>query len=542
MRIFKLLKVLKDINMLSLFGMYRLISAFNNCGINIMTLLHFAGSTYGNRIALVDDNETLTYKELLTHSEKLAIVLKENVQLESGQKIAFLCHNHASLIKSMFAASRVGADLYLLNAEISANQLKSLHKRHQFDVLIHDAELTTIVEEIHVNNTKILSYHEHLPAINNFLHTWHPLKKNLPKAIGNKLVLQTGGTTGISKEPAHKPSFFNYLNPFLALFNKFKMSEHRTAYIATPIYHGYGLGVMLLFFALGKKVVVSYRFNAKEASQLIRKHQVEVVTVVPLMLQKMLYHHEYLVSLKCIASGGAKLSTKLIEETQNKLGDVLYNLYGTSEAGLNMIATPKDLRYSSTTIGKAIKGVQLKVVNQKMEELPAGEIGQLCISNDWSMRNRDNNWIETGDLGFQDEQGYYYLRGRTDDMVVSGGENVYPIELEQVLILHAEIEDVAVIGIPDEQFGQRLKVFVLPIKNATLSQEELTDWLRSRVARFQMPKEIVMVNYLPYTQLGKLDKKQLKLDREVTKDNSRDEIKARLGQNKKTSKFLTEKF
>ena len=509
MRVIKLLHVLSEIKLLSPVGLFRLMSAFYKSGINLMTLLNFAGRTYGNRIALVDDNETLTYKELLLESENLAVVLKENMHIGSGQKVGFLCHNQASFIKSMFAVSRLGADLYLLNTEISSSQLSGFLSQQKLDILIFDVEMTELVEESGFNNTKILSTHKHLPAITQIRN--HGSKKN-PRTTMSKIVLQTGGTTGISKEAAHKPSVFNYLNPFLALFNKFNMLERQTAYIATPIYHGYGLGVLLLFLALGKKIVVSKGFDSKRACEIIRTHQVEVVTVVPLILQKMLNHSvENLQSLKCIASGGAKLSSKLIEETQNKLGDVLFNLYGTSEAGLNVIATPHDLKYSSTTIGKRINGVQLKVMSKSMEEVRVGEIGNFCITNDWSIRNKKNGWIQTGDVGFCDEQGYYFLLGRSDDMVVSAGENVYPIEVEQVLITHHEIEDVAVIGISDEQFGQRLKAFILPVKNAVITNEEITTWLRSRVARFQMPKEIIMVQEMPYTSLGKIDKKLLKL-------------------------------
>lgn len=509
MRIIKLLHVLSEIKLLSPVGVFRLMSAFYKSGINLMTLLNFAGRTYGTRTALVDDNESLTYKELLLESENLAVVLKGNMHIDSGQKVGLLCHNQASFIKSMFAVSRLGADLYLLNTEISSTQLKGFLSQQKLDVLIFDVELTTLVEESGFNNTKILSTHCEFPAIN---HIQNHDNKKIPRTTMSKIVLQTGGTTGISKEAAHKPSVFNYLNPFLALFNKFNMLERQTAYIATPIYHGYGLGVLLLFLALGKKIVVSKGFDSHRACEIIRTHQVEVVTVVPLMLQKMLNHSvESLQSLKCIASGGAKLSSKLIQETQNQLGDVLFNLYGTSEAGLNVIATPHDLRYSSTTIGQKIKGVQLKVMSKNMKEVRVGEIGHFCITNDWSIRNEKNRWIQTGDVGFCDEQGYYFLLGRTDDMVVSGGENVYPIEVEQVLITHHAIEDVAVIGVMDEQFGQRLKAFILPIKNATITNEEITTWLRSRVARFQMPKEIMLVEEMPYTSLGKIDKKLLKL-------------------------------
>jgi fatty-acyl-CoA synthase len=511
LKILKLIYVLYKIKLLSPLGLFRLTTAFYKCGINVMTLLYFAERTYADHIAIVDDHETISYKQLLSQSKELAIGLKENYQLESGQKVGFMCKNHASLVKSIFAVSQLGADLYLLNTEISNSQFNKLVDRHDFNVLIYDFELNPLIEQSHYVKDKILSYHDQLPAISNSLNKSVDEKQNLQRTSMGRIILQTGGTTGISKEAAHKPSIFNYLNPFLSLINRLKITNYNTAYIGTPIYHGYGIAVLLLFITLGKKAVISNGFDAKKACDLIREHHVEVVTVVPLMLHKILATNaEDLKSLACIASGGAKLNTKLIDETFSKLGDVLYNLYGTSEAGLNIIATPQDLKYSAITIGKKINGVRLKVLNKNMDEVETGRKGQFCIKNEWSMRNRKRSWIETGDLGYQDDNGYYFLCGRTDDMVVSGGENVYPVEVEQVLIKHPAIEDVAVIGVSDEQFGQRLKAFVLPVKNVSVTKEELYEWLRFKIARFQFPKDITFVDHLPYTSLGKLDKKQLK--------------------------------
>jgi acyl-CoA synthetase (AMP-forming)/AMP-acid ligase II len=383
--------------------------------------------------------------------------------------------------------------------------------RHHFDLLIYDTELSSIIAQSHFANGRILSYHHSLPAINNFLLSNSNEKQPLRRISASKIVLQTSGTTGASKDVAHQPSLFNYLNPFAAFIKRLRILNYHTAYISTPIYHGYGLAVLLLFIPLGKKAVISCGFNPEKACRLIREHHVEVVTVVPLMLQKMLQTNTAdLKSLACIASGGAKLSTGLVKETFKELGGVLYNLYGTSEAGLNFIATPKDLIYSPSTVGKKINGMKLNVIDDHMNQVESGKIGRLFIRNNWSMSNRNRSWIETGDLGYRDEKGYYFLCGRTDDMVVSGGENVYPIEVEQVLMKHPFIEDVAIIGMDDTQFGQRLKAFVLPVKNASLTEEELLEWLRSRVARFQLPKEIKFVGEMPYTPLGKLDKKQLK--------------------------------
>ena len=516
MMIVRLIKVLYHIKLLSPKGLYRLVASIYRNGINLMTLLKIAGAVYGDKVALVDEDETVSYKQLLSQSEKLAIIFKEKFQLRAGQKVGFLCKNHASMVKAIFATSRLGTVIYLLNTEMSKMQLKQVVKQHDFDFIIVDFELSECLKDSGYSKRKVLSTHNDLTAINYLLHSASDKKYKLQRTSSSKIMLLTSGTTGKAKEVAHKPSLLNFLNPFLTLLTRLKLFNFHTAYIATPIFHGYGIAILISCIALGKKVIIRKGFHAKEACQLIREHNVEVVTVVPLMIHKMLETNvSDLTSLKCIASGGSELNPRLVEEVFRKLGAVLFNLYGTSEAGLNMIATPQDLQYSPSTIGRKIEGVQLKILDQDKEPVEDGMVGQFCIKNRWSMRNSENDWIETGDLGYRDKNGYYFLRGRTDDMVVSAGENVYPIEIEQLIIHHPLVEAVAVIGIHDEQFGQRLQAFVQPV-NEHLTKEALMEWLRPRVARFQMPKDIVFVTSIPYTTLGKLDKKQLRKAFEIS--------------------------
>ncbi|MGG1657999.1 AMP-binding protein [Brevibacillus sp. NRS-1366] len=502
--------VLYKMRMLSPVGLYRLVAAIFQYGINLMMLVRVAERAYGSKVALVDEQETISFQQLLSQSEHLSIILKQRYGLTSGQKVGFLCQNHASLVKSIFAASFTGSTIYLLNTGMSNEQFNQLLDMYDFDFLVFDEELTSFIEQSKYTRDKVLSYHDHLPAINNLLDTFVHEKHKRRRTSSSQIILLTGGTTGKAKNAAHKPSLFNYLPPFSVLLTRLQLMRHHTAYIATPIYHGYGIAILLLFIALGKKIVVTSGFDAEKACDLIQKHKVEVVTVVPLMVSKMMKHNvESLKSLRCIASGGAELGPKLVAEVFSKLGNVLYNLYGTSEAGLNIIATPLDLKYSANTIGQKIKNARIHVVDPTKKKCRAGAIGEFCIKNRWSMRNRNGTWISTGDLGYRDERGYYFLCGRTDDMVVSGGVNVYPIELEQILIHHPAVQDVAVIGIRDETYGQRLKAVVQPVQNVDLTKEALLEWLRPKVARYHLPKEIVFVDQIAYTHLGKLDKKQL---------------------------------
>lgn len=501
MRFLYLIQVLYKLKILSPVGLYRLGAAICQYGINVMMLLKLAQSMYGHKVALVDGQETLSFHQLLFQSEQLSIMFKQTYGLTKGKKVGFLCRNHASLVKSIFAVSYTGANIYLLHTEMSQGQFNQFLADHDLDLLIYDAELLPLIEQSVYAKDKVSSH-------------FQPTAYEKPawqRTSASKIMLFTGGTTGKSKKVAHKPSLFNYLPPFSTLLARLQLPRYETVYIATPIYHGYGIAILFTFLALGKRVVITPGFDAAKACALIEQHKVEVVTVVPLMIRKMLNHDAAaLKSLACIASGGAELNPKLVAEVFSKLGDVLYNLYGTSEAGLNVIATPQDLKNAPNTIGKPIANTRLHVLGANKERLGAGEIGQLCIKNHWSMKASSLTWIETGDVGYRDERGYYFLCGRTDDMVVSAGENVYPFELEQILVSHPFIEDVAVIGIRDEEFGQRLRAVVQRAEHAELTKQELMDWLRSRVARYQMPKEIVFVDQISYTSLGKRDKKQLR--------------------------------
>lgn len=253
MRMFNLIYVLYQIKLLSLVALFRLASAIYASGVNLMALLHFAARTYGNKIALVDEQETLTYSQLFAQSKQLSALLEMKYQLAGGQRVGFLCKNHASLVKAIYAVSFTGADIYLLNAEMSKDQLQGILESKDFHLVVYDDELSALLEQTTYTNAKLPSYHPTDPAINNLAATVVYEKHRQRRASSGKLVLLTGGTTGKAKEAAHKPSLFNYLDPFSAFLTRLQILNKHTAYIATPIYHGYGVAVLLLFCALGKK-------------------------------------------------------------------------------------------------------------------------------------------------------------------------------------------------------------------------------------------------------------------------------------------------
>ena len=248
-----------------------------------------------------------------------------------------------------------------------------------------------------------------------------------------------------------------------------------------------------------------------KACSLIETHKIEVVTLVPIMLKRMLsFNPGSLKPVQRIICGGAKINQQLVEQTLLTLGDVLYNLYGTTEAGFSILAHPGQLKIAPLTIGKPIRGGAIKILDHNGNELTSGQVGQLHLKNGWMMNNRKERWINTGDLGFVDDKGFVFLAGRNDNMIISGGENVYPDEIENILAAHDLVDEVAVIGVSDDDFGQRLAAYVVKTKHSELNEESLVAWLKTKVARYQMPAHIILLNELPRTAIGKIDLKLLK--------------------------------
>ena len=494
MGIFRLIKALSKSGLLSIESVTELSRAIRQQGVNVMALLHFAVKKYGERTAIIHSEKELTYGELFTQSMQLAHYFSQQHDIKPNMRIGIHCRNDVALVKVIFALSRLGAKVYFLNTEMGNEQCQQVVQKHQFDLFIYDDSL----KSGGIRKQALCIYDIPLHPINDAV-------TKLEKTSTSNFILLTSGTTGIPKEVVHKPSLFRYLPPVIGLVEQLRLLEYKSGYIATPLYHGYGLAILFLLLALGKKVILTDSFNAKQACSLIAKHEVEIVTVVPLMIHKMLAENlKSQQSLRCIASGGAMLSPHLVNEVTANVGEVLYNLYGTSETGLNLIATPSDLAYAPHTIGRGIKGIDLKIVEANEQG-----IGQLWVKSKAGMVNPHHNWLPTGDLAYQDNNGYYFLAGRQDDLVVSAGENVYPVQLENTLLAHPFIEDVAVIGVHDEQFGQRLQAFVQLKAGKTITQDSIVHWLKTKVARYEMPKHIIFLNSIPYTNLGKKDKKQL---------------------------------
>jgi fatty-acyl-CoA synthase len=507
----RLIRKLYRTRLLNPVGLFRLVEAVLTTGINLMALLRIAAQLHPQRTAVIDEREQLSYPQLWQQAESLAVGLQLEYGVGRHQNVAIACRNHAAVIKAIFAVSRLGAHVFLFNPEMTVDQIGGLMERLTIDFYIYDHQANTPIpdwlERALQKGIALPTYHAQDADVEKLATKLRPKSRLKTVKTGN-IIVMTGGTTGQPKAASRKPSIFNFLPPFIALLDQVELDSYRSLYIATPIYHGFGLAALLMGVLLGAELYVTQRFEAVQACNLISRQQIEVVTLVPLMLQRMLKQDPgSLSSLRRILSGGAALSPALAQATLSQFGPVLFNLYGTSEAGFCILGTPEILSKKPASIGQPVRGVRVKIVSDAVEE-DSGGIGRLIIRSAWSTSQQ--SWIETGDLASLDAEGDLFLCGRVDDMVVSGGENVYPVELENILVQHPDVDFVAVVGIPDELFGQRLKAVVVLNQGTVLTLSELLFWLKPRVARYQMPAVIEFCDALPYTALGKLDKKALR--------------------------------
>lgn len=503
-------KLLRNTGLLSFKGISALIASIRTNGISLMALSGYSAQRYPERKAVQDENQSLSYQQLYQQSRAVAGLLMTQHQVASGRQVAIICRNHASLLKTLFASSATGADICLINSEISSQQLAALIHRHQFHLIIHDPELFSVIQQAGYHGQCLPVSHHSAPSIESYSQMpVRPMGK-ITYGPGNIVVL-TGGTSGEFKSAARKPSLFAFINPLMALLDKLKLHQYRSLYIATPIYHGFGLATLCIATLLGSTIYLTRRFEAQQAAELINQQQIEVVTLVPLMLSRMLHRYPTrLTSLRCIISGGAALPPTLVSETQALLGKRLFNLYGTSEAGVCTIATPDDLASAADTIGLPIDGLTLCLRDASTGQLITGDntVGLLQVQCRWAAQ-QTNDLVTTGDLAFRDTNGYYFLSGRSDDMIVSGGENIYPIELEKVLAENPLVRECVVMGIEDKEFGQRLKAFVVSQSDGEIDTQALIQWLKPRVARYQMPVSIELIEEIPLTAVGKPDTRKL---------------------------------
>ena len=480
-----ILSILYHLHIISPKGLFVWAKSLISEGISLMALLRFVAYFYPQRCAVIDDCQSLTYRELYNRTRQLAQILHTKYHLQPKMRVALIGRNSLTLTILLHALSRLGIHTTLLSTDLGTEQITAALQKRHYQLFIYDEELKQV--PIETPCTAVTT-----ETLNNILlhKTSLTKKRKLPKIWrGGEITIHSGGTSGNFKSIARRPSVTSFLPPLLALLHNIRIYEYKSVLISLPFYHGFGLSTLIISLLMGKKVCLQKRFDAIKTLEIIQREQIEVMPIVPAMLSRFWQIEnakEKMKSLRCLISGGDKLPKSLIDMTHQQIGEVLFNLYGTSEAGFFMLATPKELAsFDETTLGKPIQGVDCKIKNLNEEG-----IGTLWVRSRWAMHGKQNQWQNTGDLVSQNSEGYFFHHGRADRMVVCGGENVQPEHIEQVLLSHPMIMAARAFNIPDPNFGNVIHTEIECTPKATLTEATLRNWLRPQLSRAEMPHSI----------------------------------------------------
>ena len=480
-----------------------------------------AALRHGERPAIADDVGVITFDDFDDQINRLASAMRA-MGLGEGSSVGILCRNSRMPLIVAFAASRLGMNGIWLNTSFSARQAGEVAAREEIEFLIYDAELAEAAADIDPRYGRLKTVTDDRAAdeLAQLIAGGDRTPPPAPSRPG-RIVLLTSGTTGTPKG-APRPDPRSLTIPG-AVLDRMPMRAKEVTVVAPPLFHGTGLLIALLTISLGSELVLRRHFDATQFLDDIEQHRASAACVVPVMLQRVLAlspdeirRHDFS-SLRIVFSAGSQLPAEVALKAMDLLGDVVYNLYGSTEVSVATLATPADIRAAPTSVGKPALGARIKILDEKGHELPQGQTGKIFVGTvspfegytGGEQKEVIDGLMATGDVGHFDAEGRLYVDGRDDEMIVSGGENVFPVEVEELLMSHPAVEDVAVIGVDDEEFGQRLKAFVVRRNGQEVSSEDLREFVRDNLARYKVPREIEFLEELPRNPTGKILKREL---------------------------------
>ena len=475
-------------------------------GTNLATLLGVAAARWPHRTALIDDDGALTYRELLCRTESLADELPRR-GAGPGQAVGILCRNGRGFVEAAFAAAMAGADVVLLNTDFQGEALAGAMGSHVIEMLVCDGEFADRADGVTVIDPANVAASTSRPKV----------------AAGGRLILLTSGTTGTPKGVPRKPEVRSSLGIGASILDRTGLRTGSRIAVPVPMFHGLGFGMLVLTIGLGGTVLTHRHFDAEATLAQASQHRADAMTVVPVMLARMLdladdiRAQNPLPSLRVVISSGARLEPDLARRFMDAYGDVIFNAYGSSEVGIGALATPADLREAPETVGRPVVGCAVRILDDDGAPVGPDVTGRVFVGGDLTFdaytggETKDiiSGLMDTGDMGYLDQAGRLFIVGREDDMIVSGGENVYPRAVENALSELPGVADNAVIGVPDDDYGERLAAFVVPRPDAEIEEESVRKYLKDKVSRFEQPRDIKIVSEIPRNPAGKVVRNQL---------------------------------
>ncbi|WP_276056306.1 acyl-CoA ligase FadD12 [Mycobacterium stomatepiae] len=487
----------------------------------------FAGAAQRcpDRPALIDELGTLTWRQLDERINALAAALQA---LPTGQPqvIGIMCRNHRGFVEALVAANRIGSDVVLLNMSFAGPAMAEVVNREGVDAAVYDEEFTATVDRALADKpdaTRIVAWADgpHDLTVEKLI-TDHLGEQ--PERIDRKgkMILLTSGTTG-SPKGAKQSGGGAGIGTLKAILDRTPWRAEETVVIVAPMFHAWGFSQLIFGASMACTIVTRRKFDPEATLDLVDRHQATGLAVVPVMFDRIMelpddVRNRYSGrSLRFAAASGSRMRPDVVTAFMDQFGDVIYNNYNATEAGMIATATPEDLRAAPDTAGKPAGGTEIRILDPEFNEMPTGAVGAIYVRNDTQFdgytsgttKDFHAGFMSSGDVGYLDEAGRLFVVGRDDEMIVSGGENICPIEVEKTLAAHPEVAEAAVIGVDDEQYGQRLAAFVVLGPGSAVTPETLKQHVRDNLANYKVPREISILDELPRGSTGKILRAEL---------------------------------
>ena len=473
-------------------------------------------------IGVIDERGSLTWTEIQQRAGALGAGL---IAAHGGpvESVAILARNHRGFVDALLASTRIGAHALLLNTGFSGPQLVEVMEREGARLIVYDEEFTGVVADARERVDGLVEVLAWTETANDNLTTDGLIDAHRSTPAPHapepgRVVLLTSGTTGTPKGARRSGGGPDEL---AGMVDAIPWRGGETVVVAAPMFHAWGFGQLVIAATMTCTVVMRRRFDPEATLALVDEHGATGLSVVPVMLERIMdlpddvLDRYSLRSLRFVSASGSRMRPDSVIAFMDRFGDLVHNSYNATEAGQISVAGPADLRRAPDTAGRAVRGTLLRIVDDDGVSLGPDQVGRIVVHGsspfDGYTSGATKEFLEdfmvTGDVGRLDSTGLLYVVGRDDDMIVSGGENVFPIEVEKALGAHDAVRDVVVVGVPDEAFGQRLAAYV--VKRGEVDEGALKEHVRTQLAGYKVPRDVVFLDELPRNASGKVMPREL---------------------------------
>lgn len=495
-------------------------------------LLEHTAAQYGSRAAIIYEEGIITYEELKRKVDQLAGAWDQRGLLK-GERIGLMVSNHPDYIIAYYAAQRLGLIVVQINPRYTARELLQIIDDADMNFLVVEEEQFSTVEQVKdmcdLSDVFVANGgHSDSHSLTHLIHQALPLEKEIPISVKEDVaVIQyTGGTSG--KMKGAMLTHFNLVANVVqshAMYGEKMEKGKEVVLTATPLYHVYAMtSAMNLGIYIGASILLIRKFMVEDVLDKIKRYQPTFFPGVPGMYNAFVNHPQVeafgLDCLKFCSSGSAPLPVEIIKRFEDLTGAVIGEGFGLTEASPSTHRNPTFGVRKVGSIGIPLPGTDSKVINEENQELPENSVGELVIKGPqvmkgyWKKEDETshalrNDWLYTGDLAMTDEDGYFYIVGRKKEMIINGGFNIYPQEIESVLYEYPDVKESAVVGIPNLEKGEIVKAYIVVKDGHTIDLEELKGHCYRNLTRYKVPKQFEITKELPRNTVGKLLKRKL---------------------------------